>query len=62
MSLSRTKRHVCVNLAVVREAVADGTVKLLRVGTDKNVADLFTKALPGPRIRQFSALLNLAEV
>ena len=60
--LSRTTRHACVTLAVVREAVADGTVQLLKVSTDNNVADLFTKALPGPRTRQLSALLNLVEV
>ena len=57
---ARATRHACVTLALVREAVEDGTVVLKKIATEKNVADIFTKPLVGPKIRAFSSQLGLS--
>ena len=43
------KKHLSCAYHRCREAVAAGTVRVAKEGTDTNLADLFTKILPGPR-------------
>ena len=56
---SRSSRHSCVTLALVREAVEEKIVVLRKVPSEVNAADLFTKALVGPRIKALSSLIGL---
>ena len=46
------KKHHSIAYHRCREAVAAGTVRIAKQGTDKNLADLFTKMLTQQR-RQF---------
>ena len=46
------KKHHSVAYHRCREAVAAGTVRIAKQGTEKNLADLFTKILPAVR-REF---------
>ena len=43
------KKHLSCAYHRCREAVAAGTVRIAKEGTDTNLADLFTKILAGPR-------------
>jgi transposase InsO family protein len=53
---SRTK-HIDVKHHFVRECWESGQVAIARVGTDDNVADIFTKALNGPAFLRHRARL-----
>ena len=46
------KKHHSISYHRCREAVAAGTMRVAKQGTEKNLADLFTKVLTGNR-RQF---------
>ena len=46
------KKHLSCAYHRCREAVAAGTVRSAKEGTNTNLADLFTKILPGPRREQ----------
>ena len=45
------KRHHSIAYHRCREAVAAGTVRIAKQGTEKNLADIFTKILPPDRRR-----------
>jgi hypothetical protein len=47
-----TKKHQAINYHAVREAVAAGIIWVIKEDTLTNLADLFTKILPGPRRNQ----------
>jgi hypothetical protein len=54
----RTK-HIDIKHFYVREQVLEGEVKVKRVSTQENVADMFTKAMPKPRLIELSVALGL---
>ena len=56
---AKATRNACVTFAVVREAVESKQVVLCKVASEHNVADMFTKALVGPKLRELSAKLGL---
>ena len=56
----RTK-HIDIAHHFVREKVADGSVDLRYVPTEKQIADGLTKALPRDRFEAFRKLLGLEE-
>ena len=43
---SKQTRHIARRELIVREREIEGHLKLEKVGTDDNLADIFTKALP----------------
>ncbi len=47
--LHEKTKHIRVDCHFTREKIADGTIKLVQIPTEKNVADLFTKPL-GPQL------------
>jgi hypothetical protein len=55
---ARTK-HIEVHYHFVRERILSGEVELRHVPTDRQVADIFTKALGLDKLRQFSGALGL---
>jgi hypothetical protein len=55
---ARTK-HIEVHYHFVRERVLSGEVELRHVPTDRQVANIFTKALGLDKLRQFSSALGL---
>jgi hypothetical protein len=55
---ARTK-HIEVHYHFVRERVLSGEVELKHVPTDRQVADIFTKALGLDKLRHFSGALGL---
>ena len=46
------KKHAAVNYHRVREAVAAGTIRIAKEDTATNIADILTKCLPGPKLRE----------
>ena len=56
-NLPAAQRYMAVRRAVIRRAQEAGVVELRHVGTDHNIADMFTKVLPRER---FLRLRDLA--
>lgn len=54
----RTK-HIDIQFHFIREAVDDDKISLVHRRTEDMPADLFTKALPRPRVEHLSALFGL---
>jgi hypothetical protein len=46
------KKHNAIAYHRAREAQAAGIVRIAKEDGDTNLADLFTKLLPGPRLRE----------
>jgi hypothetical protein len=46
------KKHVAVAYHLVREAVAAGMVEIRKIGTQDNLADMFTKGLPATTLNR----------
>ena len=46
------KKHAAINYHRVREAIAAGTIQVAKEDTQTNLADILTKPLPGPRLRE----------
>ncbi|MCO5552545.1 hypothetical protein L7F22_006057 [Adiantum nelumboides] len=55
---ARTK-HIEVHYHFIRERVLDGDIDLAYIGTEDQVADLFTKALSVEKLRRFRGMLGL---
>ena len=56
---TKNARHFEVRLRFLNELVHDGTIEFARIDTSRQLADGFTKALPGPKFFEFrSALLH----
>ena len=55
---ARTK-HIAMRHHFLREQVTTGNIKLHRVGTKDNVADMFTKPLPRPRFVELTGRMGL---
>ena len=55
---ARTK-HIDLQYHFIREAVEDGKIVMKYILTDDNVSDIFTKALPKPKIQSMVELLGL---
>jgi len=46
------KKHNAIAYHKVREAVAQGTIRIAKEDTKTNLADILTKPLPGPRMKE----------
>ena len=46
------KKHVAINFHRVREAIAAGTIRVAKEGTQTNLADIVTKLMPGPKMKE----------
>uniref|UniRef100_A0A5B7B4M6 Retrovirus-related Pol polyprotein from transposon TNT 1-94 n=1 Tax=Davidia involucrata TaxID=16924 RepID=A0A5B7B4M6_DAVIN len=57
---SRT-RHIAIKHHFIREAVEEGEVQLKFCRSDEQVADIFTKALPKDKFKNFRELLGVEE-
>ncbi|GJV65717.1 hypothetical protein Tco_1476545 [Tanacetum coccineum] len=55
-------KHFEVDLHLVRYKVADGVVKILKVASASNVADVFTKGLSIAQHNEFCNKLNLVDM
>ena len=51
------KKHASVNFHRIREAVAAETIRVAKEDTLTNIADLFTKCCPGPRLRKLAGCI-----
>ena len=51
------KKHNSIAYHRVREAVAAGTMRIAYENTKTNLADLFTKLLPGPAVKELTRML-----
>ena len=54
-------KHVDVKLHSVRDEVEKGSVKISKVSTDDNAADMLTKTLPSSKLRHCLELVNLVQ-
>ncbi|GJY33134.1 retrotransposon protein, putative, ty1-copia subclass [Tanacetum coccineum] len=57
----RTK-HINVRYHFIREVLEAKTVKVLKVGTEHNVADALTKVVPGRKLQHCLELLSVADL
>ncbi|GJT94396.1 hypothetical protein Tco_1089914 [Tanacetum coccineum] len=57
--VQRGARHYHRRYHYVRESIALGEIKLLKVHTDDNLADPFTKALPNGKLTQHARSMGL---
>lgn len=57
----RTK-HIDVRFHFIRDEVGKRAVKLVKIDTEDNPADAFTKALPSSKFRHCLSLLNVTEI
>ena len=57
---ARTK-HIDLWYHFIREAVEDGKISVSYIHTDKNLSDIFTKALARPKFEGFVAKLGLTK-
>ncbi|GJR28423.1 hypothetical protein Tco_1104655 [Tanacetum coccineum] len=55
-------KHFEIDLHLVRDKVADGVVKILKVALANNVADIFTKGLSIAQYNEFCNKLNLVDM
>jgi hypothetical protein len=53
--VSRESRYMATRLAMMREAVGNGVIKLKKVHTSEMIADIFTKPLVGDQFRYLRA-------
>jgi hypothetical protein len=57
--VSEKTKHIGLNWHFLKDHVEQGTIKLRYLPTDRMVADMFTKLLPGPALtRHRSAILG----
>ena len=54
--------HINIRYHFIREAVEDGKLAVAYIPTEDNSADVFTKALPKAKLRQFVELLGLQTI
>ena len=52
-------KHIDVKLHFVRDVVNSGKVKVVKVSTEENPADMLTKALPGVKFEHCLKLLHV---
>lgn len=55
--LNDTSKHIDTIFHFTRMKVENGSLTLLHIPSSENVADLCTKALPGPRLRHLCAYI-----
>ena len=55
-------KHVDVKYHYIRHKVLDGTVKLVKIPTDENIADIFTKPLAKPKFEYFQNALGVRDL
>ncbi|KAI2514173.1 protein of unknown function DUF11 [Fragilaria crotonensis] len=46
------KKHAAINFHRVREAIAAGTIRVAKENTQTNLADILTKLMPGPKMKE----------
>ncbi|KAI2506530.1 Reverse transcriptase (RNA-dependent DNA polymerase) [Fragilaria crotonensis] len=51
------EKHAAINFHRVREAIAAGTIKIAKEDTRSNLADILTKLMPGPKMKELLANL-----
>ncbi|KAL1564721.1 Integrase catalytic domain-containing protein [Salvia divinorum] len=54
-------KHIDIRMHFIRDEVEKGNVKLIKVGTDHNAADMLTKSLPAPKFSYCLELVNVME-
>ena len=50
-------KHIDIRYHFIRNEVLSGTIKLAYIPTDLNLADIFTKGVPRPRLEKLSKLI-----
>ena len=55
-------KHIDLKYHFLKEEIANGVFDLRPVKSILNIADIFTKALPGPRFQELRTLLNVKRV
>ena len=55
----RRMKHIDVKFHYIRELIENGDIEVLRVDTNDNIADIFTKPLGRVKFEHFRGLLGL---
>ena len=56
--VSRESKWVCINYALIRQAVENGTISLVKCPTEDNIADILTKPFCGPNFIRAQRLIQ----
>lgn len=59
-NFSKNSRHIEVQYHFVNENYVDGNIDIIKIETENNLADIFTKSLGRPKFEKFRELLNLS--
>lgn len=58
-NLTKNSKHIEVHYHYVHECVEENTINIVKIDTDENFADIFTKALCREKFEKFRNMLNL---
>ncbi|CAK1597248.1 unnamed protein product [Parnassius mnemosyne] len=60
-NFTKNSKHIEVHYHFIHENVKQGSIKVVKIESEKNIADIFTKALGNVKFTKFREMLNLKE-
>lgn len=60
-NLTRNSKHIEVNFHFVNENYKKGVIDIVKISSDENMGDIFTKALPKEKFFKFRKMLRIGE-
>ena len=54
-------KHIDVRMHFVRDVISEGSVKVLKIATEENPADMLTKTVPSDKFDHCLELINLVK-
>jgi hypothetical protein len=57
----RTK-HIDIRYHYIRQLVEDRSISIIRINTDNNLADMFTKSLARPKFESFTTQIGIGTI
>lgn len=58
-NFTKNSKHIEIHYHFVHESVKDKEIEIIKVNTNDNVADIFTKALTKDKFDKFRKMLNI---
>ena len=58
-NFTKNSKHIEIHYHYVYESVKEKEIEIIKIGSNDNVADIFTKALCKEKLEKFRRLLNI---